>query len=36
MIVGRAGIRELLAAEAGVAVDRSPDDLKEVGNYVMA
>ena len=27
---------ELLAAEAGAAVDRSPDDLKEVGNYVTA
>jgi Fic family protein len=26
----------LLAAEAGVAVDRSPDDLREVGNYVVA
>src|SRR6266705_149800 len=27
---------ELLAAEAGVAVERSPDDLREVGNYVVA
>lgn len=27
---------ELLAAEAGAAVDRSPDDLREVGNYVAA
>lgn len=27
---------ELLAAEAGVVVDRSPDDLREVGNYVAA
>src|SRR6266705_4813117 len=27
---------ELLAAEAGVAVERSPDDLREVGNYVIA
>lgn len=27
---------ELLAAEAGVAVTRSPDDLREVGNYVTA
>jgi Fic family protein len=27
---------ELLAAEAGVAVTRSPDDLREVGNYVAA
>lgn len=25
-----------MAAEAGVAVDRSPDDLREVGNYVAA
>jgi Fic family protein len=27
---------ELLAAEAGVAVKRSPEDLREVGNYVVA
>jgi Fic family protein len=27
---------ELLAAEAGVAVGRSPEDLREVGNYVAA
>ncbi len=27
---------ELLAAEAGAAVDRSPADLREVGNYVAA
>src|SRR5271154_2562151 len=27
---------ELLAAEAGATVDRSPDDLREVGNYVVA
>ena len=27
---------ELLAAEAGAAVERSPDDLHEVGNYVTA
>jgi len=27
---------ELLAAEAGAAVERSPDDLREVGNYVTA
>ncbi|MFQ5478289.1 MAG: Fic family protein [Candidatus Binatia bacterium] len=27
---------ELLAAEAGTAVDRSPADLREVGNYVVA
>ncbi len=27
---------EILAAEAGAAVDRSPSDLREVGNYVAA
>ena len=27
---------ELLAAEAGAIVDRSPEDLREVGNYVVA
>jgi Fic family protein len=27
---------ELLAADAGAAVTRSPDDLREVGNYVIA
>lgn len=27
---------ELLATEAGAAVERSPDDLREVGNYVLA
>ncbi len=27
---------ELLAAEAGATVERSPDDLREVGNYVRA
>ena len=27
---------ELLASEAGVAVTRAPDDLREVGNYVAA
>jgi Fic family protein len=27
---------ELLAAEAGAAVERSPDDLREVANYVVA
>jgi Fic family protein len=27
---------ELLASEAGAAVERSPDDLREVGNYVAA
>jgi Fic family protein len=32
----RATLGELLAAEAGAAVDRSPDDLREVGNYVAA
>ncbi|HEY2328976.1 MAG TPA: Fic family protein [Verrucomicrobiae bacterium] len=32
----QATLGELLAAEAGVAVDRSPDDLREVGNYVVA
>src|SRR5215469_14371199 len=29
----QATLGELLAAEAGVAVERSPDDLREVGNY---
>lgn len=32
----QATLGELLAAEAGVDVDRSPDDLREVGNYVVA
>src|SRR5271168_2947989 len=32
----QATLGELLAAEAGIAVERSPDDLREVGNYVMA
>ena len=32
----QATLGELLAAEAGVAVDRSPDDLREVDNYVVA
>src|SRR5215813_3857628 len=32
----QATLGELLAAEAGAAVDRSPEDLKEVGNYVTA
>src|SRR3984893_4744561 len=27
---------ELLASEAGAAVERSPEDLREVGNYVAA
>ncbi len=32
----QATLGELLAAEAGAAVNRSPDDLREVGNYVAA
>lgn len=32
----QATLGELLEAEAGVHVDRSPDDLREVGNYVVA
>ena len=32
----RATLGELLAAEAGAAVERSPADLREVGNYVAA
>lgn len=32
----QATLGELLAAEAGVAVQRSPDDLREVANYVTA
>ena len=37
MIEGtQATLGELLAAEAGIAVERSPDDLREVGNYVVA
>jgi Fic family protein len=32
----QATLGELLAAEAGIAVERSPDDLREVGNYVAA
>ena len=32
----QATLGELLAAEAGAAVERSPDDLREVGNYVIA
>jgi len=32
----QATLGELLAAEAGALVERSPDDLKEVGNYVVA
>lgn len=32
----QATLRELLAQEAGAAVERSPEDLREVGNYVAA
>lgn len=32
----QATLGELLASEAGVAVERSPDDLREVANYVVA
>lgn len=32
----QATLGELLAVEAGAVVDRSPDDLREVGNYVTA
>jgi Fic family protein len=32
----QATLGELLAAEAGAAVERSSDDLREVGNYVVA
>ena len=32
----QATLGELLAAEAGAIVDRSPDDLREVGNSVVA
>lgn len=32
----QATLGELLASEAGAVVDRSPDDLREVGNYVVA
>src|SRR6201998_3219741 len=32
----QATLGELLPAEAGAAVDRSPEDLREVGNYVVA
>ncbi len=32
----QATLGELLAADAGAAVDRSPDDLREVANYVTA
>lgn len=32
----QATLGEILASEAGAAVDRSPEDLREVGNYVLA
>jgi Fic family protein len=32
----QATLGELLAAEAGAVVDRSPEDIREVGNYVVA
>src|SRR5580658_7966468 len=32
----QATLGELLAVDAGAAVERSPDDLREVGNYVAA
>ena len=32
----QATLSELLAAEGGAAVERSPEDLREVGNYVVA
>ncbi len=32
----QATLGELLAADAGAVVERSPDDLREVGNYVVA
>src|SRR5512146_1552232 len=32
----QATLGELLAAEAGAAVEQSPEDLREVGNYVVA
>ena len=32
----QATLGELLAADAGMAVERSPEDLREVGNYVAA
>jgi Fic family protein len=32
----QATLGELLAAEAGIAIDRSPEDLREVANYVVA
>ena len=32
----QATLGEVLAAEAGAAIGRAPDDLREVGNYVVA
>jgi Fic family protein len=32
----QATLGELLAAEAGAVIERSPEDLREVGNYVVA
>lgn len=32
----QATLGELLASEAGAVIERSPDDLREVGNYVVA
>lgn len=32
----QATLGEMLAAEAGAVIERSPDDLREVGNYVVA
>src|SRR2546430_15813524 len=32
----RSSLGEQLASEAGEAVERSPEDLREVGNYVIA
>lgn len=32
----QATLGELLASEAGASIERSPDDLREVGNYVVA
>jgi len=32
----QATLGELLAAEAGAVVERSPEDLREVGNYIVA
>ena len=32
----KATLGELLAAEAGAVVDRNPESLREVGNYIVA